>query len=94
MGDPTVDLRIFISSVFRPVLIHDVNIGVRGDLLSNKLQNGFRRGHFPRHHQVSDQETSFSNSFGIGLKIPYLSVHLFKNLSYNLWVVWSIGELF
>ena len=45
MGDPTVDLRIFMGSVFRPILIHDVDIGVNRNLLSDELQNGFRRGH-------------------------------------------------
>jgi hypothetical protein len=37
MGDPTADLRIFIGLVFRPILIHDVDIRVNRDLLGDKL---------------------------------------------------------
>jgi hypothetical protein len=28
VGDPTIDLRIFMGSVFRPILFHDVDIRV------------------------------------------------------------------
>ena len=43
VGDPTVDLRIFMGPIFRPILIHDVDIGVNRNLLGDELQNRFRR---------------------------------------------------
>ena len=41
VGDTTIDFRIFMGLVFGPILIHDVDIGVNRDLLSNKLENYF-----------------------------------------------------
>jgi hypothetical protein len=42
MGDPTVDFWMLMGSVFRPVLIHDIDIGVRRDLFSDEPQDCFR----------------------------------------------------
>jgi hypothetical protein len=90
MGDTTIDLRIFMGLIFRSILIHDVDIGMNRDLLSDELENGFRRSHFIRHHQMSDQESSLSNPLRIGSQISDLAVHLFENLLDHLGIIRSI----
>ena len=90
MGNPTVDLSILMGSILRPILVHDVDIGMNGDLLRNELQNGFGRGYPPGHHQVPNQKPSFSNPFRIRREIPNLAVHLFEDFLDHLGIVRSI----
>jgi hypothetical protein len=37
MSDSTANLWIMVGLEFRPVLIHDIHIGINGDLLSDEL---------------------------------------------------------
>jgi hypothetical protein len=92
LGDAAIDLREFMGSVFRPILVHDVDIRMNRDLFSDEPENGFRRSHSMGHHQVSDQESPLGNPFGIGGQVSDLAVHLFKNSFEDLRIVRSIRE--
>jgi hypothetical protein len=41
MGDTAIDLRIFMGSVFRPILVHDIDIGVDRNFLCDELEHCF-----------------------------------------------------
>ena len=45
LGDTAIDLGEFMGSVFRPILVHDVDIRMGRDLLGDEPENGFRRSH-------------------------------------------------
>ena len=63
--DPAIDLRIVLSLLLGPVLIHDINIGMDRDFLRNVPENLLGRSDSLGHHQVPDEEASFCNSIGI-----------------------------
>jgi hypothetical protein len=42
MGGAPIDLRVFMGSVLRPELVHDVDIRMNGDLLGDEPENSFR----------------------------------------------------
>ena len=69
-----------MGEVFRPILIHDVDIRVDGDLLGNELQTNVRRSNSPGHHEVPDQKAPFCHTLGTDDKVSHLAMHFLENL--------------
>jgi hypothetical protein len=93
VGDSSTDFWILVRPVFRPVLSHDIDVGADGQFLSDEPENSFCGGDPSGHNEVPDEKTPLCNPIRIDQEVPNLSMHFFKNLPDDLWIVRGITEL-
>ncbi len=64
-GDSTINFRILIGPELRPVLFHNIDVGVDRDSFSDELKNFFGRRNPIGHDEVANEEAPLRNPIGI-----------------------------
>ena len=75
--DPSINGNMLTGMILRPILIHDIHIGVDRNFLGNEPENSFGGGDPSGHDQVPNEKTFLGNAMGVHLEIADLTVHLF-----------------
>ena len=78
-------------AVTRAVLVHQVDIGIGGDLVGEECEHRFGAGDVPGQYQVAHQQASLGDALFIQLQVTHLAVHLPDRSEVCLNVVTHVG---
>jgi hypothetical protein len=79
--DRPVQRRMLIRSVTRPVLVHQVQVRVPGDLPCDKCHHALGTRNIIGQYQVADKETAPSQPVVVHFQVSDLTVHfLYRHL--------------
>ena len=86
-----VQRRVVHGAVTGVILVHQVDIGIGGDLVSEKSKHRFGAGDVPGQHEMTNQKTTLGDTLFIQLQITHLAVHLPDRSEAGLHVISHMG---